>query len=51
MSQTEKRDNTPREPEIRAGQGRFPWWIWVAIGLWLIYAFFIGPFRWTGPSG
>jgi len=37
--------------EIPEGEGRFPWWIWVAALIWLIYAFFIGPFALTGPPG
>jgi len=37
-------------PSIPEGQGRFPWWIWIAIALWLIYAFFLGPFNWFSPK-
>lgn len=35
--------------EIHEGEGRFPWWIWVAVVAWLIYAFLIGPFAVTRP--
>ncbi len=36
---------------IAEGEGRFPWWIWVAILIWIIYAFFIAPFEITAPGG
>jgi len=35
--------------EIHEGRGMFPWWIWVAVAIWVIYAFFIAPFDWTTP--
>jgi hypothetical protein len=44
---TEMRGQGPQE--IREGEGRFPWWIWLVIVLWLIYAFVIGPFELTSP--
>lgn len=34
---------------IEEGEGRFPWWIWVVIVLWLVYAFVIAPFEVTRP--
>jgi hypothetical protein len=34
---------------IEEGEGRFPWWIWVVILLWLVYAFVIAPFEITRP--
>jgi hypothetical protein len=37
--------------QIPEGQGRFPWWIWLIILVWLVYAFLIGPFELTGPGG
>jgi len=36
--------------EIPEGEGRFPWWIWAAFLIWLIYAFLIGPFDLTSPG-
>jgi hypothetical protein len=45
-TQKEKRDL-----EIPEGEGRFPWWIWVAVLAWLVYAFLIGPFALTSPRG
>lgn len=47
------KDRVPREEgePIHEGEGRFPWWIWVAILLWLVYAFLIGPFNLTSPGG
>jgi hypothetical protein len=43
-TQKEKRDL-----EIPEGEGRLPWWIWVAVVAWLVYAFLIGPFALTSP--
>jgi hypothetical protein len=43
-TQKEKRDL-----EIPEGEGRFPWWIWIAVVAWLVYAFLIGPFALTSP--
>ncbi|GEM_PF-1201382 len=42
---------TQSEPEefIAEGEGRFPWWIWVIVLGWLIYAFGIAPFEVTHP--
>jgi hypothetical protein len=37
------------QPEIPEGEGRFPWWIWIAVVAWLVYAFLIGPFALTSP--
>jgi hypothetical protein len=37
------------QPEIAEGEGRFPWWIWIAVVAWLVYAFLIGPFALTSP--
>jgi hypothetical protein len=43
--------NQKKEPdlEIHEGEGRFPWWIWIAVVAWLAYAFLIGPFALTSP--
>ncbi len=46
----EKKDKF-QEPAIHEGEGRFPWWIWVAILAWLVYAFLVGPFSLTSPRG
>lgn len=35
--------------EIPEGEGRFPWWVWIAVVAWLVYAFLIGPFAFTSP--
>jgi len=48
MTKADKHQADSREP-IPEGEGRFPWWIWVIILLWLAYAFLIGPFELTGP--
>lgn len=37
------------DPPIKEGEGGFPWWIWVFIAAWLVYAFLIGPFDWLSP--
>jgi len=37
--------------EIHEGKGRFPWWIWLVVAIWLVYAFFIAPFDLTSPAG
>lgn len=37
--------------QIDEGEGRFPWWIWVIVLIWIIYAFFIAPFEFTNPGG
>jgi hypothetical protein len=49
--QREKTKPVFSESEIHEGEGRFPWWIWIAILIWLVYAFLIGPFHITGPQG
>jgi hypothetical protein len=51
MQTTEKTKQMTPESEIREGEGRFPWWVWIAIVTWLVYAFLIGPFHITGPQG
>jgi len=51
MSKTDKPNHAPSGSEIHEGEGRFPWWVWLAILIWLVYAFFIGPFHTTGPQG
>lgn len=38
-----------KDPPIREGHGRLPWWIWAAIAVWLVYAFLLGPFDWFSP--
>ena len=46
----EKRaDNGEETGLIQEGWGRFPWWIWLIIAGWLVYAFLIGPFELTHP--
>ncbi len=41
-----------RDPKaIREGDGGLPWWVWVAIAIWLVYALVIGPFNWLAPAG
>lgn len=35
--------------EIHEGKGRFPWWIWMIIVGWLVYAFLLAPFDLTSP--
>lgn len=37
------------EHDIHEGRGKFPWWIWMAVAIWVIYAFFIAPFDLTSP--
>ncbi len=49
MAKSKKTEQGSPEP-IHEGEGRFPWWIWVAVLLWLIYAFLIGPFDLTSPG-
>lgn len=36
--------------EIHEGNGRLPWWVWIAVLMWIIYAFFLGPFHWFWPQ-
>jgi len=50
MAKADKR--RPEETEsglIAEGEGRFPWWVWLLILGWLIYAFVIAPFEVTHP--
>jgi hypothetical protein len=35
--------------EIHEGRGGFPWWVWLVIVAWMIYAFLVAPFDLTSP--
>lgn len=39
----------PESVDIHEGKGRFPWWAWVVIGIWLGYALLLAPFDLTSP--
>lgn len=41
----------PQSKEIHEGKGTFPWWVWIAVVIWIAYAFFLGPFHWFSPQG
>ncbi|HEY5596447.1 MAG TPA: hypothetical protein VIL47_04210 [Candidatus Bipolaricaulota bacterium] len=41
----------PQFKEIHEGNGTFPWWVWIAVWIWIVYAFFLGPFHWFPPQG
>jgi len=40
----------PKSSELREGEGKLPWWAWVAVAVWLVYAFLLGPFDWFPPG-
>lgn len=52
MKRMDKRQGNKaiRSSEIPEGEGRLPWWIWLAALIWLIYAFLIGPFDLLSPA-
>ncbi len=50
MSKSKKQIEQKMSSIIEEGEGRFPWWIWVPLLIWILYALLIAPFDLTSPG-